>query len=217
MIFNNVVALLMGVFFLTIAELAWSETPLEKLKRKIADLQLVIAEYPSDGDGYMKEKWRKKVFESIREAFDYRELAKTSLGENYIRYQDREEEFLEAFTNFVGRSLAYNLELYRDFKVNYLSGAIDNLPPPVTVGIVAVEFELSQKGGGTEKGMANFEFHKVDGKWKIFNIVSEGFAILKNYRSQFSRKIEKDSFDGLLQELKRMGFQKEKEVRNYGR
>jgi phospholipid transport system substrate-binding protein len=42
----------------------------------------------------------------------------------------------------------------------------------------------------------------VDGKWQIYDIVTEGSSLIRNYRNQFRRVIEKKGFDELLRRMK---------------
>jgi phospholipid transport system substrate-binding protein len=48
----------------------------------------------------------------------------------------------------------------------------------------------------------DYVVHQVDGKWQIYDIVTEGSSLIRNYRNQFRKVIEKKGFDELLRRMK---------------
>jgi len=53
----------------------------------------------------------------------------------------------------------------------------------------------------------NYRLHRVQGEWKIYDVVVEDVSLVVNFRSQFNRILAKGSFDDLLRQLR------EKEIR----
>jgi phospholipid transport system substrate-binding protein len=47
-----------------------------------------------------------------------------------------------------------------------------------------------------------YRVHKVDGKWKIYDVVAENISLVNNYRSQFNRVIARSSFEELLKTMR---------------
>ena len=47
--------------------------------------------------------------------------------------------------------------------------------------------------------------HRVDGKWRIYDVVAENISVVNNYRAQFNRVIAKSSFEELLKMMKQQG------------
>ncbi len=53
-----------------------------------------------------------------------------------------------------------------------------------------------------EEFAINYKLHKVNGDWKVYDVVIENVSIVNNYRSQFSRLSAKYSFAELLDRIR---------------
>jgi len=49
----------------------------------------------------------------------------------------------------------------------------------------------------------NYRLHRVGGKWLVYDVVIENVSMVRNYRTQFSRIINKSSYEGLVQAIER--------------
>lgn len=49
----------------------------------------------------------------------------------------------------------------------------------------------------------DYAMHKLDGRWVVGNIVTEGASMVGNYRSQFGRVIKKSGFPELMKRMKK--------------
>ena len=47
-----------------------------------------------------------------------------------------------------------------------------------------------------------YALHQVEGKWRVFDVVTDGVSMVRNYRGQFARILRKDGWDGLLQRMR---------------
>jgi phospholipid transport system substrate-binding protein len=47
-----------------------------------------------------------------------------------------------------------------------------------------------------------YRFGKIDGKWKVYDVLAEGVSIVGNYRQQFDAHFEKKSAADLIELLK---------------
>ena len=47
--------------------------------------------------------------------------------------------------------------------------------------------------------------HRVDGKWRIYDVGAETISLVNDYRSQFNRVIARSSFDETLENNKTAG------------
>ena len=48
----------------------------------------------------------------------------------------------------------------------------------------------------------DYKLHKVDGDWKVYDIVIENISLVNNYRAQFARFLAKSSFAELLDRIR---------------
>ena len=47
----------------------------------------------------------------------------------------------------------------------------------------------------------NYSMAKVDGGWKVYDVVIAGVSLVQNYRSSFRSEIQKGGVDGLISDL----------------
>ena len=125
--------------------------------------------------------------------FDWYEMAKQSLGKHWQTASGREDEFVAAFAEFLGNAYVGKIGSYRDEKIVFLHEVVDNERAQVMTKIV------SDKG---EPTTINYRLRRIDGQWKIYDVVVEDISLVVNFRSQFNRLLAKGSFDDLLKQLK---------------
>ena len=56
-----------------------------------------------------------------------------------------------------------------------------------------------------------YKLYRKDGRWLVYDIVTDGLSLLENYRSQFNRLIKRKGFDGLMDTLERKRAELERE------
>jgi phospholipid transport system substrate-binding protein len=126
--------------------------------------------------------------------FDFEEMAKRSLGAHWRRLDPpRQKEFVALFTELLERTYANSIKLYDGQTVTYTGETLDGDYAEVGTKII------TKKG---EAFSAVYKLHRVDGKWKIYDIVAEGISVVNNYRSQFNRVIVNSSLEELMRRLK---------------
>jgi phospholipid transport system substrate-binding protein len=52
----------------------------------------------------------------------------------------------------------------------------------------------------------DYRLYKVNGDWKVYDVIIEDVSLVGNYRSQFGRVLAKSSFDELLKTMKEKTF-----------
>jgi phospholipid transport system substrate-binding protein len=126
--------------------------------------------------------------------FDFEEIAKRSLGAYWRRLDpQRQKEFVTLFTDLLEKTYASSINLYDGQKVAYTGETVDGDYAEVNSKII------SKKG---EAYSAGYKLHRVDGKWRVYDIVAEGNSVVNNYRSQFNRVIVNSSVEELMKKLK---------------
>jgi len=172
---------------------AFAITPTEQLQGTIQQV-LSVVKNPSNSDEQRKEMLR----ETLMPLFDWVEMAKQTLGKNWSVASGRENEFVAAFAEFLGNSYVGQIGSYKDEKILFVQESIDNNPAQLNTRI------MPAKGDATA---VNYRLHRVQGEWKIYDVVVEDISLVVNFRSQFNRILAKGSFDDLLRQLR------EKEIR----
>jgi phospholipid transport system substrate-binding protein len=147
------------------------------------------------------QKQRSQVIDRLRQIvyplFDFREMAMRSLGADWRRINSQQrEEFVSTFTTLLEKTYADQIDLYNGQQVVYTGENVDG-------DYAQVDSRIIDKNGQTYS--VAYRLHRVDGKWKIYDVVAENISLVNNYRSQFNRVIAKSSFEELLKTMKQKG------------
>ena len=139
-----------------------------------------------------KQSRRVALRKAIDERFDYRQMVMRSLAKNWDPRSDQErQQFILLFKSLLENSYANKLESYSDEKINYTNEVIKGKYALVKTEVVrpsstiAVDYKLIQENGD----------------WRVYDFVIEGVSMIRNYRSQFTKIIRKDSYEILVQKL----------------
>jgi phospholipid transport system substrate-binding protein len=144
------------------------------------------------------QKQRAQIIDRLRQIvyplFDFNEMAMRALGGNWrpLNPQQR-KEFVSAFTALLEKTYADQIDLYDGQQVVYTSENIDG-------AYAQVDSRLIDKNGQAYSIV--YKLHKVDIKWRIYDVVAENISLVNNYRAQFNRVIAKSSFEELLRIIK---------------
>jgi phospholipid transport system substrate-binding protein len=144
------------------------------------------------------EKQRKIAIDRLREIvyplFDFNEMARRSLGPHWRRLDaQQQKDFVALFTELLEKTYAERIDLYEGQKVAYTGETVDD-------GYAVVKTRITGQNG--ESYSADYRLHRVDGKWKIYDVVAENISLVNNYRSQFNRVIVNSSFEELVKRMK---------------
>ncbi len=139
-----------------------------------------------------KQARREALREVIDQRFNYHQMVRRALAKNWKGRSDQERrEFTGLFKKLLENSYASKLESYSNETINYTDEVIKGKYALVKTEVVrkastiAVDYKLINGGG----------------VWKIYDFVIEGVSMVRNYRSQFSKIIRKDSYEGLVRKL----------------
>jgi phospholipid transport system substrate-binding protein len=168
---------------------AWAEQPIEVVKHVI-DKALDILSNPD----YTKEQRRQMVKSIVDPHFDYREMAKLSLGPTWYSISaGQRDEFVRLFADLLEASYSDKIEKYAQrVKIDY-TGEIP-MGNRAEVRTVVVK--------PNDRIPLNYRLIQKDGTWKVYDVVIEGVSLVSNYRSQFRRIIHRSSYADLVQRLK---------------
>ena len=136
---------------------------------------------------------RAALRKTIDERFNYRQMVMRSLAKNWDARSDQERrEFIALFKSLLENSYANKLEAYRDEKINYLDEIIKGRYALVKTEVVRRNSTIG----------VDYKLIQENGNWKVYDFVIEGVSMVRNYRSQFTKIIRRDSYEVLVQKLK---------------
>jgi phospholipid transport system substrate-binding protein len=160
------------------------------VKVKHSELTELVSKAKSAAD----EKKLDAAFDAV---FDYDGLAKATLKDTWEKLTPAERtEFTSVLKDLVRNAYRRNIKKTLGYEVAY-KGEQDG-----EAGKVVRTVAHNKKNAREEPVSVDYVVHQVDGKWQIFDIVTEGSSLVRNYRNQFRKVIEKHSFEELLKRMK---------------
>ncbi len=162
----------------------------DELKNAIDSVIQVVTD-PSYGNN--KSGRREKLRSIINPMFNYQEMGKRTLGKKdwQARNKDERQQFIDLFGKLLENSYASKIESYQDEKIEYGDEIVKGKYAMVKTKIVRKDDTI------------NVDYKLINGgkNWRVYDFVIEDVSMIRNYRSQFSKIIRKDSFQALLDKM----------------
>ena len=160
-----------------------------QLKGTIEKVMKIVQDEALNND---KQARREALRETINRRFNYRQMVMRSLAKNWDARSDQErQEFIALFKSLLENSYANKLEAYQNEKINYVSEIIKGKYALVKTEVVRKSSTIG----------VDYKLIQENGNWKIYDFVIEGVSMIRNYRSQFTKIIRRDSYEVLVQKL----------------
>ena len=172
------------------AAAADEDDPIAFLKSHDAEVQAILAQAPADS---LPPAMREELKKHINAAFDFRELSRLALGEHWEKRSPAERDhFAATFSSIIReQNFASFSRYYREGEIRYESAevqgdaAIVQALAPVRREQIAIEYKL----------------HRVEGLWRIYDLVIDGVSTAEGNRRRYARYIEKNGYDKLIVQL----------------
>ena len=141
----------------------------------------------------------KRIYQLVDEIvlphFDFPRMAKRVLGKYWRSATPKQRKaFTLVFRDLLVRTYSNSLTEYTDQKITYLPVRQGSNAKKVTV---RSEVELAS---GTPIEVAYSLATKKD-RWMVYDIKIDGVSLVTNYRSSFSREIDQEGIDSLIDKL----------------
>ncbi|WP_310600565.1 ABC transporter substrate-binding protein [Desulfobulbus sp.] len=173
------------------AAVAASPDPTEQIRPFLAKVTATLAEPGLKSKSRQEQSDR--MISVIRERFDFREMSKRVLGQQWRNLSDKEQsEFEDLFTQL----LQY---VYVDKIDDYSGQQIQYTLQRVKADRAEVQTLLVDKN----KSIPVFYIMILrNDQWMIYDVVVEGVSLVRNYMEQFNEILRKDGYAGLVKQLK---------------
>lgn len=166
----------------------------EQMKGTIDKILSVLQDSSLKGPSKQEER-RAKIREAIGKRFDFREMAKRSLGKHWRNRSDAErKEFSELFADLIESSYIEKIENYSNEKVIYENEQVRKNKSKVKTKIISSK--------GTVISVQYKLLTRSDGYWRVYDIVVEGVSLVSNYRTQFGKALSSSSYSELVDKLR---------------
>lgn len=139
-----------------------------------------------------KDARRDMLRDTIDQRFNYEQMAMRALARAWPkRTAEERKQFVASFKKLLEMSYANKIESFGE-------GSVDYLDEVVKGDYALVKTKVVRKN----KSM-NVDYKMVREKeaWQVYDIVVEGVSMIRNYRSQFTKIIQEESFDVLMQKI----------------
>ena len=191
---KNLFSVLLLIFLLIIPPLAYSAAPSETLKEHINKVLEVLRNPDLKGESGKKVK-QEKIRSISEEVFDFTELSKRSLGQNWNKLNaGQQEEFTKLFKSLLETVYADKITSYTDERIIYKEEiALSEKTVEVPTVIVTKTSEIP----------INYRLLQEKGRWKVYDVVIEGVSLVNNYRTQFREILANKTPEALLDILRK--------------
>jgi phospholipid transport system substrate-binding protein len=180
------------IFLLTAGSVSAGE-PMTALKKSL-DLAMSILNDPQYNTDDLKEIQKEKIWEIIRQIFDFTEIAKRALAANWKKFSPQERKlFTESFTELLGNSYLEKIQSgFQDETIAYLS------EDQITDTKFMIKTKIISKNGEIP---VNYNMRKKKSEWRIYDVKIEGVSLVKNYRTQFNKILFRESPTQLIETI----------------
>ncbi len=190
------VVIAMGIALLWVALAASVEAgaTTDRVKGELDRISAVVKDPALQGAAKEQERTA-RIKKMIFQWFDVKEMARRSLGGNWAKRSEQErKDFVELFGDlFVESYTRLVVDHLADQRVVYLSEAVDG-----QVATVKTKF-LSKRDDPT---FVDFALFQRDGTWAAYDVVIDDVSIVGNYRTQFNKIIQTQSYEALVKKMR---------------
>ncbi len=176
---------------LGVCSVAWANTP-AALVRTTIEQAMVILEDSSLQDQERLEKLEELLLPHV----DSTEFARRCLGRHWRDLDEaQQQEFTDLFIELVKKIYGGMLNRYPgEIRVTFGQERIEDNYAEITTRIFAPIRE--------EPFDVRYRMHQTSERWLIYDVVLENVSMVRNYRTQFNRILNKHSFADLIARLK---------------
>ena len=173
---------------------AYSGIPLDTVKGYVNRVLDALRDPALRGEAGRKIK-REKIHSVSEEMFDFVELSKRSLGQNWNKFSPGEQkEFIKLYRLLLEETYADRIMSYGEEKLVF------GKELPLSERTVEVQTTVVTK---TSEVSINYRVIDENGQWKVYDVVVEGVSLITNYRSQFRDILANKTPQALLDILRK--------------
>lgn len=129
--------------------------------------------------------------------FDFEHMAKLALAKNWrAATPEQQAAVTTEFRNMLVRTYAASLASIVEYKFDYK-------PMRMAVGDTDVVVSVEASKSGAPAIPIDYRVEKLDGRWKVYDILVDGVSLVTVYRNSFNSEIRKGGIDGLIDSMRR--------------
>jgi len=129
---------------------------------------------------------------TIDKRFNYEQMAMRALARAWRdRTEGERTQFVILFKKLLETSYASKIESFGEGQVEYLDEMVKGDYALVKTRVVRRNKSMD----------VDYKMIQQNGEWQVYDIVVEGVSMIRNYRSQFTKIIQEESFDVLMKKI----------------
>ena len=151
---------------------------------------------PAYADASKKAEQREKIWEIIKQAFDFTQISILAVARDWRRFSDSEKkEFTEVFSDLLGETYLDRIQgEYSNETVEFLGEeSLSDKKAVVKTHIVRANTNIP----------VDYRMIRINDAWKVYDVRVEGMSLVKNYRVQYKKILMKDTPAQLIDQLKK--------------
>jgi phospholipid transport system substrate-binding protein len=182
------------IVFLMVPFCVYAGPPLEAVKTQVNKVLDVLRDPSLKGEAGKKVK-REKIRSVSEKMFDYTELSKRTLGQNWSKLNATQQtEFLGLYKTLLEDAYADKIITYTDEKVVFgKETTLSEKTVEVQTTIITKKADIPIHYRVIQKG----------NDWKVYDVVIEGVSLVSNYRNQFKEILLNKTPDALIDTLRK--------------
>lgn len=138
-----------------------------------------------------------EVTRILSDLLDYEELSRRALGTHWDAHTEAERrEFVDLLRQLVERNYEANLERVLDFEVSYTA---ETAGADGTVVTTQARSRTERRQPPVE---ITYTLHLQGTSWRVFDVVTDGVSLVRNYRNQFNRIITEHGWPELIRRMR---------------
>ena len=179
---------------------ATNKGPREQLEQSVNEILNILQSEKYKGSDN-KDKCHQLVLNVVNDMFDFREMAKSSLGKNWKGLSSEEQDnFVGLFTSLIEKRYIGKIDSYDNQKVVYKKERVQGNKALIYTDIIDKDLEIP----------IDYKLKEKQGKWLIYDMKIENVSLIANYRRDFDSIIRKEKIAGLMEKITKLIEKSEK-------
>jgi phospholipid transport system substrate-binding protein len=190
---QSAIILLILLIALPVSASAQADKALDFVRTSV-DKVLTILRDPAYEEESAREIQRQKLRVLVEILFDYDEISRRVLGRNRKAFTPKQmDEFSDLFTRFLEKIYLNRIQEYSGEKIVYGKATmLSKNKAEVRTDVVTASNQIP----------INYRVVFQHGEWRGYDVLIEGVSLVRNYRSQFNKILQKKTPEDLLQQLR---------------
>jgi phospholipid transport system substrate-binding protein len=152
-----------------------------------------------------KSDQSQRIIGVVRERFDFREMSKRVIGQEWRKLSEKEQQEFEAlFTELLQYAYVGKIDEYSGQQVQFTHQRIRGERAEVQTLLVDKERSIP----------VSYIMLLRGDQWMAYDVVVEGVSLVRNYMEQFNEILRKDGYPGLVQQIKKKVAELEQGIKN---